>query len=341
MGEAMITRRGGKPPAPTIFGNGSDGDLMIAAGQTVVLPVPVPHQSMVERNYRSITIAAGGTLKLADQNAGLVLRCRGDCNIYGTIDQAMKSPKPNPGTNYRYPPELKCGNGGTGGNNGRVVTGGKGMLAHICGGGWSGGGTGAGFAPGYVASAGGSVDTIDITDTMQFFVGGKVNGPDHTRAGTYGGGGSGAAGGYGWVSSDGASGAGSPGKPPTENGIVAPAFSSGGGSGAAGNIGGGVVLLYVGGLLKIDGNILCNGGNGGAIPYVVRDANAAFTGTPGGGAGGGAIYILYNQTIAHTGNLNANGGKAGTVVTSTPITLGTAGGIGSVTIKKYERGMIL
>ncbi|MEG2088194.1 MAG: hypothetical protein RR022_08325, partial [Angelakisella sp.] len=103
---------------PDLFGTGADGDLYIAAGQTVTLPVATPHQSVVEKHYNNITIEAGGVLTTSAPNAGLVLRCQGNCTIRGTISQAAKAPLTNPNNTYRYPAELSCGAGGNGGAGG-------------------------------------------------------------------------------------------------------------------------------------------------------------------------------------------------------------------------------
>ena len=51
---------------PGIFGDGSDGDLIVRNGETKTLEVPVPHQSIVEMRYNSILIEAGGTLNCSD-----------------------------------------------------------------------------------------------------------------------------------------------------------------------------------------------------------------------------------------------------------------------------------
>ncbi|MEG1688092.1 MAG: hypothetical protein RR276_09450, partial [Angelakisella sp.] len=101
--------------ATSTCGDGSDGELYIAAGQTVTLPVATPHQSVVEKQYTKVTIEAGGVLTTSAPNAGLVLRILGDCTIRGTIDQSLKAPPTNPYNNYPYPAELTCGAGGAGG----------------------------------------------------------------------------------------------------------------------------------------------------------------------------------------------------------------------------------
>ena len=319
------------PKVPEIFGTGADGDLYIAAGETVTLPVPVPHQSVVEMNYTSITIEAGGTLTTSDPNAGLVLRCQGDCTIHGTIDQSGKAPKTNPDSTYQYPEELQCGDGGAGGNGGifstqqdSFGTGGAGMSKRPYGGGYSGGGGGGGGnTSSYKGKPGGSADeiTVDTEDSLMFY--GATG-----EAGQNGGGGCG-----GYNAGSGVSGGSGPGGA----GMSAP-NGQGGGAGGAGNIGGGVTLLYVGGTVMIDGSIDCSGksgGNGGSAAY-------GSGGGSGGGAGGGAVYILHMGTQTITGSLDVSGGNPGSVGASGgPSNIfhsgspGTAGGIGTATVKQY------
>lgn len=322
---------GGSGKLPDIFGDGSDGDLVIKAGETVTLPVAVPHQSVIEMQYKSITIEAGGTLTTADYNAGLVLRCQGDCTIHGTIDQSGKAPKTNPDSTYQYPEELVCGAGGAGGNNTHfqdaIAYGGAGMQARPYGGGYGGGGAGAW---GYIAdkrsppAAGGSASTItiDTPDDQMFLGGAGGRGRNNGTPGSNGGGGGGDGGsddGTAYVGGQGGTGPGGNGK---DGKII---FKGSGGGGGAGNTGGGVVLLYIGGDFLLDGDVRCNGldgGNGGAGPSVSAKA------PDGGGGGGGSIYVVHNGTQTVTGNLNVNGGTGG-----------NAGSIGTTTIKQYEKGM--
>ena len=338
---------GGSSRVPDIFGDGSDGELIVRSGQNLILPVPVPDQSIIEKNYSSILIEAGGTLSCASRNAGLILRCQGDCTIQGTIDQSLKSPKTNPNNNYQYPPELICGDGGDGGSsstNSYGGIGGRGMTGRPYGGGWSGGG--AGYSGGHYSSGGaamygghgGSVDnlTVDVPDN-QLFVGGNGGGSDPISRGGDGlngggGGGGGARGGGSYAGGGrGASGAGSKGG----DGRKA-TNASGGPGGGAGNIGGGVLLLYVGGDLLLEGTIDCHGGNGGDGGG--EDPGSLVSNGQGmgaGGAGGGAIYIEYFNEIANTANIKVNGGKAGASNRHSPGAVPTAGTAGTVTIKKY------
>jgi hypothetical protein len=328
LGRPITMGGGGK--LPDIFGDGSDGDLVIKAGETVTLPVAVPHQSVIEKNYASITIEAGGTLTTADYNAGLVLRCQGDCNISGTIDQSGKAPKTNPDSTYQYPAELVCGAGGNGGagqdGRGNAYTvggpGGAGMAARVYGGGYGGGGGGgAGVATSgnHNGGAGGSAD-VTTAYTGNLFIGGAggVRSYSPGSAGSYGGGGGGS-----YDDGDGGDGGNGPGADGISN--------TGAGGGGAGNTGGGVVLIYSGGAFNLTGFILCNGKDGG---IGATGGPACTRGGGGGGGGGGAIYICYNKTQTITGSLLVNGGTAGSGYNP-----GQSGGIGTTTIKQYEKGM--
>lgn len=332
---------GGNPKVPEIFGTGADGDLYIAAGETVTLPVPVPHQSVVEMNYTSITIEAGGILTTADYNAGLVLRCQGDCTIHGTIDQSGKAPKTNPNSTYPYPAELQCGDGGNGGKGGggnRDYTGGPGgtaMSARPYGGGYGAGGGGGGCgASSLNGGDGGGSNNINLeTPDLELFAGGAPGSSGNGGNGQNGGGGAGA----GYHNGD-PNGAGPGGTGAGAQGGNYPYKDSGAGGGA-GNTGGGVVLLFVGGNFTLDGVIDCSGkagGNGGRGYYWG-------SGGGGGGGGGGSIYIEHIGAKTITGNLNISGGTGGNGgVSANPSeswvngSPGTAGGIGTATVKQYE-----
>ena len=324
-----LTLGGASSAVPGIFGDGSDGDLVIAAGETVELEVISPYLSVVEKNYNSITIESGGTLKCDANNAGLVLRCKGDCTINGTIDQSCKSGVPNPNNNFDYPDEIVCGDGGKGGKVAAYTgeaSGGAGMNGHKGGGGWSGGGAG-GCYTGSVSSdwqkvggAGGSVNAITpSTPIDSFFVGGKTA----NEAGQNGGGG------YGAYRSTSVAG-----NAPGESGGCTSTANNSTAGGGAGNYGGGVLIIYCGGDVTINGTLLCtggNGGNGGNAPYY-----SVSHGNGGGGAGGGAIYIVHYGDYVNYGNLDVNAGGAGVTSNSDKP---TAGIVGSITVKQYADGM--
>ena len=324
------------PKLPDVFGDGSDGDLVIQAGDTVTLPVPVPHQSVVEKRYKSITIEAGGTLTTSDPNAGLVLRCQGDCTIHGTIDQSGKAPKTNPDSTYPYPEELQCGDGGAGGNGGgrTSVAGGTAMAARPYGGGYGAGGGGANGndSDDGTGGVGGSTnDTTILIPDEQLFAGGARG---LARGGSGSPGTNGGGGGGGALDDRGANG-GAGGTGPGGTGATGTTGNNGkgGGGGGAGNYGGGVVLVYVGGNFFFDGTIDCsgkNGGNGGNLTTIGRGGGG------GGGGGGGSIYVLHMGTQTVTGGFNVNGGSGGAARTGDTATNGAAGGIGTTTIKQYE-----
>lgn len=324
-----------------IFGNGGDGVLHVTAGQTETLPVAVPYQTIVEKNYESITIDAGGVLTCAANNAGLILRCRGNCVINGTIDQARKSPMPNPNNTYQYPAELACGAGGAGGRGSNVGgdggTGGAGMAAMKYGGGWSGGAGGGPDEDGDDGANGGAVSGITVATPSNTLFQGGTGGTDgrNPTAGVNGGGGGGGSatysshdGGYGGSGAGGRGGGGD--------------SDGGGGGGGAGNYGGGVLLLYVNGTVTINGAIDCSGGTGGAggTGGSVGNSTRIGNGGGGGGAGGGAIYIMHAGSYQNLGLLNVNGGSGGAPGSggSYAATAGVAGGLGSITVKQYAGG---
>lgn len=316
---------------PSIFGDGSDGDFYLYNNQTHIEPVPVAHQSIIIKQYKSFVMEAGSLYKCAANNAGLVILVQENSYIKGTIDQSGLAPKTNPNNNYPYPAQLICGDGGNGGNGGRYTRsttiteggiGGIAMLKRPYGGGFGAGGA-AGSASGTSRKGGNGGDTssttVDVPDSMLFRrsaanYGDGINGGGGNGVATGGGQGAGAAGaGY--------------------NG------SAYGGSAGAGNYGGGVVLLYVGGTLNISGNIRCNGLSGGNGGYGYYDSeNSARNGAGGGagGGGGGAIYLYVRGTYINTGLLQVNGGSGGgsDAESGNAGSPGSAGGVGSITIVK-------
>lgn len=308
---------GGGGLVPDIFGDGSDGDLVVTNGETHTETVDVPHQSIVEKKYNTLTIEAGGTYTTSACNAGLILRVKGDCTINGTIDQSGKAPKTNPNNTYGYPPELVCGAGGNGGSgngsNGHHSAGGSAMASRPYGGGYgAGGGAASGNTwPGDEGGVGGDTvnTTIDVPDSQLFLKGTKGTTSTNAGAGQNGGGGGPA--------------------------LNADAY------GGNGNYGGGVVLIFVGGTLTISGTINCSGNNGENGGNSSRNVGAG----GGGGGGGGSIYIVHANSIQNTGNLTVNGGSAGPGGTGSfngsPAngSPGIAGSIGTYTILSYDEYM--
>lgn len=335
--------RAGASTVPSIFGNGSDGDAVISG--TVTLPVPVPHQSIVEKQYKSLTINAGAILKCAAHNAGLIIRVQGDCIIHGTIDQSGLAPKTNPQNNYPYPSQLICGNGGDGGDSynqygsGTIIKGGRGMLKRPYGGGWSAGGAGgtASYsstnASRWGGGRGGDVTNVTILD-MSVFAGGSGYSNSDGHNGVNGGGGQG--GNFFYLSTaGGAGGTGAGGN--GQKGTSAGGSDGSGSGGGAGNYGGGVILIYVGGNVIVDGAIKCNGLNGGNGADALSALLNYGGGAAGGGAGGGAIYIVYKGTYTNTGSLQVNGGLKGNegYWNGDKGVKATSGGVGSITVIQY------
>lgn len=345
--------RAGASTVPSIFGNGSDGDAVISG--IVTLPVPVPHQSIVEMQYKSLTINAGAILKAAAHNAGLIIRVQGDCIIHGMIDQSELAPKINYQNSYPYPAQLICGNGGNSGNSAtnyrkEVITGSSGMTKRPYGGGYGAGGPGGwgcdDQGESYVQSwkfteggRGGDAVGIEVDKLDYLFYGGiSPSGGGRGNSGIYGGGGSGGAPQRtnDWtLSGRGGNKAGEHGQPGNYDN-VSKRRTWGGNGGGAGDYGGGVILLYVGGNLIIDGQIRADGGKGGNSLSVYTDdliyAGNYIRGGGGGGGGGGAIYIVYRGTKSITGIMSVAGGLGGTGANN-----GSAGGVGSITVIQQNR----
>lgn len=354
---------GGGSSVPSIFGTGHDGDVVISSNTT--LPVEIPHQTIVEKNYKSLTIESGATLSCASWNAGLIIRVKGDCTIHGAINQSGKAPKTNPNNNYPYPAQLVCGDGRNGGDGGGVspsggnIGGNSGsLMPHRAYGGGYGGGGGGGAGGEYVnengaGGKGGNSSGITISTTNIFIGGTGGNGGEidivdvgSGAAGSYGGGGGGGGGASGWSAGDGGDG-GDGGSTIGYTGHDGD-YCGGGGGGGSGNFGGGIVLLYVGGDLTIDGTICCcglsgyHGASGGSGDVGVGGSG----GGGGGGGGGGTVYICHKGTYRNSGLLQVNGGAGGTgggvgnssrAPNNLPGNNGFSGGVGSITVLSYDK----
>lgn len=338
------------------FGDGSDGDLHVAAGQTVILPVAVPHLTIVEKQYKNITIETGGVLKCSAPNAGLIIKATGDVIIHGTIDQSGMAPKTNTKNYFPYPDELQCGAGGAGGSgleantrfdDGKGGAGGAAMQARKYGGGYGGGGGGGGagsssaYNSGGTGGAGGSSETINIELTTPF-IGGRGGGVRASGGvGQYGGGGGGAGGGNnGLGGGTGATGAGAAGKTAATDDDTG---HGGGGGGGAGNLGGGVLCMYIRGSLVMDGYLKANGltgGVGGACSIHCSGSSSGScsghgAGGGGGGGGGGSIYIEYAGEIPQIyGIIQTLGGEGGASCRTASHCAGKRGTDGTYTLKE-------
>lgn len=285
---------------PFVFGTGEDGDVVLLA-DTVFNPSAVD-TGIIHKQYHDFTINSGVTLSVGDRNAGMIIRCTGNCTINGNITN-LCAPKTliDDSDLYDYYPiwmiENGCaGNGGAGGRGADVpdssgANGGAGMTGRFYGGGYGGGGGGTGSQSGFSGFAGGSAENI-TTDIASIFVGGAP--------GTYGGGGRGGA---GQAPGAGGSGPGGNGGNGGYNQRIGPA----GGGGGAGNYGGGVIILFVKGTLTVNGTIDCHGSDGGTGGKWM--SNASYLGGHGGGGGGGRIYLMAQGAMSlANGTYNVDGG---------------------------------
>lgn len=307
--------------------------MIITAGQTVTLPVATPHKDVVVKQYKSIRIEAGGKLTTSAPNCGLVLKCLGDCLIDGTIDQSEKGGQTNFDSAHEYP-AIMCGRGGAGGNGARNYadkntnsyinggTGGAGAQGRVYGGGFSGsGGGGAGGFAYYHSAYAAKVGTAATAADNISFSSPGKGGAGGNKGGT----------------------------------------NHGGDGGSGGYYGGGILLLYVGGVLINRGWIQCHGidgnpGEKGMNGYIYTSTSPASTvcggsgGGGGGGSGGGAIYICHNKEYLGAGILNVNGGRSGSgglkgeaggakggYTYGFDGSSGIAGSIGQVMVVKFKR----
>lgn len=308
------------------FGDGRDGALDVADGQTLALDVAQDEDQIVKQ-YKNGYIGTGSLLTAANRCNGMVLLFSGDLTIKGTISMDKKAPLLNP-MEEQCAAEAHvalCG-GLTGGNGGAAGTGYGNPANYAPGPGGNGFAFGGGFGGG---SAGGASDGASgdprppIGTTL----------PYRTPVGTparYG------AGGY----TDKAGGIGGGG--PGGSGACDSYYSSQGPI-AAGNdgdaIGGGAIFIFVKGKLIIEdtGVITSDGGNGangvgtyksggGGAVGADRDATGG-----GGAAGGGIIAIVHNGDYTNNGSVAASGGKGG-AKHSNGGTAGADGSIGTVLI---------
>ena len=309
------------------FGDGSDGDFTVAAGETVELACAID-QEQIYKQYKNLTIETGGVLKPANRCNGMVLLVQGDLTINGTISVDKCAPLANAMEEFALNvPQLKLcskvigGKGGDGGTSAPIANYGKGGIGgagHRLGGGFAAGGGGISTI-GYGGEGGDTEPRPKAGDTIP-------------AVGTNGDGVNGAGGG-----AQGVSAAGTAYSVVGGNGFGGSGANVVDGASANGNAGdgyaGGAVFIFVGGNVYIGetGLITANGGNGadGVVCTYVRSGG-------GGGAGGGIIVLAYNGYYENHGTLRANGGLGGS---STPSAgsfpdyiNGENGGVGSVLV---------
>lgn len=314
------------------FGDGRDGDLYVADGETLALDVALDEGQIVKQ-YKNGYIGVGSLLTAANRCNGMVLLFSGDLTVKGTISMNKKAPLLNP-MEEQCAAEVHvalCG-GLKGGNGGTAGTGYGNPASYAPGPGGNGFALGGGLGGGSASNSmnGGPGEprppigtTIPYTDsnttsggTALYGAGGNVyvyQSPNYVTL--YGGAGPGGSGACYSYYSDGASNA----------------------NGNAGDaIGGGAVFLYVKGKLVIEstGSITADGGDGGAGVCTYKSGSGGATGSDrdasggGGGAGGGIIAIVHNGDYTNAGSIAANGGHGGACYTISTTSYGTAGADG-------------
>lgn len=333
------------------FGDGRDGELIVADGETLALEVALDEGQIVKQ-YTSGYIGTGSLLTAANRCNGMVLLFSGDLTIKGTISMDKKAPLLNP-LEDQCAAEVHvalCG-GLTGGKGGKAGAGavfdyasygkigapgteGSGFAF----GGGPGGGSGAvGFYSGPTVNDGANGSRAPVGTDMPYVPtdgaddygsGGSLRYNNQWSSGGAGPGGSGAAQQYSYSS---------------EYGQYSVGQSQ---SGAAGDaFGGGAVFCFVKGRLTIEssGKITAAGGDGAdGIANVYSagssyERNASLTGG-GGAAGGGIIAIVHNGDYTNAGSISAPGGVGGTGasytygVNSAAASNGADGEIGAVLI---------
>lgn len=285
------------------FGDGRDGELYVADGETLSLDVDLDEGQIVKR-YTNGYIGTGSLLTAANRCNGMVLMFTGDLIIKGTISMDKKAPLLNL-MEEQCAAEVHvalCG-GLKGGNGGAAGTGYGNPANYASGIGGNGFALGGGFGGG---SAGGLSDGASGEPRPP--IGTEL--PYITAVGEiarYG------AGGYSK-----AQGGGGPGG----SGACDSYYSSQGPI-AAGNdgdaIGGGAVFCFVQGKLVVEstGIITADGGNGAAGVGTYKSGEGGAVGHDadatggGGGGGGGIVAIVHNGDYTNVGSVAANGGVGG------------------------------
>lgn len=316
------------------FGDGRDGDMNVADGETLSLEVALDEGQIVKQ-YTNGYIGVGSLLTAANRCNGMVLLFSGDLTVKGTISMDKKAPLLNP-LEDQCAAEVHvalCG-GLQGGNGGAAGTGYGNPANHAPGPGGNGFAFGGGFGGGSASNAmnggpgeprppvGTEVpyrDTNTTTGgTVLYGAGGNIydyQSPNYvTLYGGRGPGGSGAC--YSYFSDA--------------------ASNANGNDGDA--IGGGALFIYVRGRLTIEstGVITADGGDGAAGVHTYMSGSGGALGSDsdasgGGGAGGGGIIaIVHSGDYANAGSISANGGHGGACYTISTTSYGTAGADGEI-----------
>lgn len=82
------------------IGNGSDGDVVISANTSLVVPNKVGSYDgdMVVKQYKSLTINSGVTLTTDQPCRGMFIFVQGDCTINGSLSMSKRGAYANPDT---------------------------------------------------------------------------------------------------------------------------------------------------------------------------------------------------------------------------------------------------
>lgn len=334
----------GSSGSSNYFGTGADGAVTVATNTTWATSTGVDDTGIVVKNFTSLTINSGVTVKAANRAQVMIIYVTGNCDIEGhlSMDALGAAATPTSATFLArvttacslLTEEISAGNqvftiSQVGGLGGTAVTTGNGTPGNS-GSAGSNGQTGGGGSGAGGSGGSGAVGTGGSGGAGTSFCGGSGGGAGgyNTSAGTNGtsGGTNGGTGGSGGTNSaTRASGAGAGNPVGTGNAGTGTSISSPSGGG------GGCIILVVGGSLTIGGTISTNGGNGGgAIGASGGDALG------GGGAGGGSVILLYVGALSNTGVIQSLGGSAGTASGGSVNAIGGAGGNGSVQIFQVE-----
>ena len=325
--------RGGTNKVPQIFGDGSDGAVIVNSNTT--WSAETEDTGMIVKNFETLIIPNEVTVSAGNRNCGMIIRVQGDCTIAGTLANKLSCKTLLSSDNVDFsswPLTMLSGKAGDGGTGGKglyndATTPAAGMTGRFYGGGWSGGGASRNHAGG---------SSNNITTATEMFVGGLG-----AQNGSFGGGAGGRAGapGFNNLNTRGGNGPGENGSAFSSQESLYTYYSAGG----AGNIGGGVILLFVGGNLTITGSLDCSGNKGGNGGTNAGGGNGSFCGSGGGGSGGGRIFICYKGTFSNAGTLNVSGGVGGAVGKWIGLDNhnngypGAAGGDGTTAIKTYDQ----
>lgn len=291
------------------FGNGEEGDVTITGDTPLAVTLD---EGQLIKQYESLTINEGATLRPANRCNGMILLVRGDMTINGTISADKCAPLANPNedeaSNERHVAlcNITGGNGGSGGRGSYYSRNGNDVDRYVRGAGGTGGsgfafggGYGGGGGSGDSGGPGGPGDPRPPIGSPIPYPGGsgvKVCGVGGTDGRGVGGGGPGGGGGAAQDSDR----------------------HSNGSTGDA--IGGGAIYIFVGGVLTIGatGKITANAGNGG---NGARCAGGGYSpgynggenwyGGGGGGGGGGCIALIHSGSYNNLGSIMVNGGAGG------------------------------